>query len=137
MTKKQNRSFGFGKRTLSVVLAVLLILSTMAVMLTVTSLSADAAISYWFVSGSMNSWTTTATSANKINSGTGGSVTIEMVCSPIVSGDDDGAREGDKSPPFCSGSMHAAKQSKARTRQSSTLQWIRFVIETVSFFRKW
>uniref|UniRef100_UPI00386C943E hypothetical protein n=1 Tax=Ruminococcus sp. TaxID=41978 RepID=UPI00386C943E len=63
MTKKQNRSFGFGKRTLSVVLAVLLILSTMAVMLTVTSLSADAAISYWFVSGSMNGWTNTATSA--------------------------------------------------------------------------
>lgn len=78
MTKKQNRSFGFGKRTLSVVLAVLLILSTMAVMLTVTSLSADAAISYWFVSGSMNGWTTTATSANKINSGTGGSVTIPV-----------------------------------------------------------
>lgn len=83
MTKKQNRSFGFGKRTLSVVLAVLLILSTMAVMLTVTSLSADAAISYWFVSGSMNGWTTTATSANKINSGTGGSVTIPVNASGI------------------------------------------------------
>lgn len=78
MTKKQNRSFGFGKRTLSVVLAVLLILSTMAVMLTVTSLSADAAISYWFVSGNFNGWTNSATSANKINSGTGGSVTIPL-----------------------------------------------------------
>lgn len=83
MTKKQNRSFGFGKRTLSVVLAVLLILSTMAVMLTVTSLSAGAAISYWFVSGSMNGWTTSATSANKIDSGSGGSVTIPVTASGI------------------------------------------------------
>ena len=83
MTKKQNRSFGFGKRTLSVVLAVLLILSTFAVVITTTSLSADAAISYWFVSGSMNSWTTSATSANKINSGTGGSVTIPVNASGI------------------------------------------------------
>ncbi|WP_316631235.1 hypothetical protein [uncultured Ruminococcus sp.] len=83
MTKKQNRSFGFGKRTLSVVLAALLILSTFAVVITTTSLSADAAISYWFVSGSMNSWTTTATSANKINSGTGGSVTIPVNASGI------------------------------------------------------
>ena len=83
MTKKQNRSFGFGKRTLSVVLAALLILSTFAVVLTTTSLSAGAAISYWFVSGSMNDWTTTATSANKINSGTGGSVTIPVSASGI------------------------------------------------------
>lgn len=83
MTKKQNRSFGFGKRTLSVVLAVLLVLSTMAVMLTATSLSASAAISYWFVSGNFNDWTTSATSANKINSGSGGSVTIPVTTTSI------------------------------------------------------
>lgn len=83
MTKKQNRSFGFGKRTLSVVLAALLILSTFAVVITTTSLSTSAAISYWFVSGSMNGWTTSATSANKINSGTGGSVTIPVTASGI------------------------------------------------------
>jgi fibro-slime domain-containing protein len=78
MTKKQNRSLGFGKRTLSVVLAVLLILSTFAVVITTTSLSASADISYWFVSGNFNGWTNSATSANKINSGTGGSVTIPL-----------------------------------------------------------
>ncbi len=83
MTKKQNRSFGFGKRTLSVVLVALLILSTFAVALMTTSLRADAAISYWFVSGSMNGWTTSATSANKINSGTGGSVTIPVTATGI------------------------------------------------------
>lgn len=83
MTKKQNRSFGFGKRTLSVVLAALLILSTFAVVITTTSLSAKADISYWFVSGSMNGWTTSATSANKINSGSGGSVTIPVTASGI------------------------------------------------------
>ena len=52
-------------------------------MLTVTSLSADAAISYWFVSGNFNGWTNSATSANKINSGTGGSVTIPVTASGI------------------------------------------------------
>lgn len=83
MTKKQNRSFGFGKRTLSVVLAALLILSTFAVVITTTSLSTSAAISYWFVSGNFNGWTNTATSANKINSGSGGSVTIPVTTTSI------------------------------------------------------
>ncbi|MBQ9248183.1 MAG: hypothetical protein IJ171_06315, partial [Ruminococcus sp.] len=76
MTKKQNRSRGFGKRTLSVVLAILMLLSTMVVMLTATTLSAGAAISYWFVSGDFNGWTHTA-SDNKIN-GSSGSVTMNI-----------------------------------------------------------
>ena len=82
MTKKQNRSFGFGKRALSVVLAILMLLSMLVVMLTATTLSAGA-ISYWFVSGSMNGWTTTPDSSNLINSGTGGSVTIPVSASGI------------------------------------------------------
>lgn len=83
MTKKQNRASGFGTRSLSLALAVLMVLSVFAVMLTSTSLSAGAEISYWFVSGSMNGWTTSATSANKINSGSGGSVTIPVNASGI------------------------------------------------------
>ena len=84
MTKKQNRSFGFGKRTLSVVLAALLILSTFAVLITTTSLSAGAAISYWTVAGSFNGWGDALNNtAYRINSGTGGSVTIPVVASGI------------------------------------------------------
>lgn len=80
MTKKQqNRSRGFGSRTLSVLLALLMILSTFAVMITALPLTAHAAdeISYWFVSGTLNGWTQTATSVNKIN-GSSGSVTIPV-----------------------------------------------------------
>lgn len=45
MTKKQNRKRGFGRRSLSVVLSVLMILSTLVVMLSASSLSSSAAAS--------------------------------------------------------------------------------------------
>lgn len=77
MTKKQNRSRGFGKRSLSVVLTVLIVLSSLVVMLSATTLSANAAISYWFVSGDFNGWTHSADLGNKIN-GSSGSVTVNI-----------------------------------------------------------
>ncbi len=56
MTKKQNRIRGFGKRSLSVILAMLIVLSTMVVMLTSTMLTSHAAISYWYLVGDFNGW---------------------------------------------------------------------------------
>ena len=83
MVKTQTtRKRSFGVRSLSVVLALLLILSTCVVMFTVSMFSASAAIDYWFVSGNFNNWTQTATSVNKIN-GSSGSVTIPMTASSI------------------------------------------------------
>lgn len=78
MTKKQNRTHGFGRRSLSVVLSVLMILSTFAVMLCATSLSANAAISYWNVAGDFNDWGNSLNNtAYRINGGSG-SVTINI-----------------------------------------------------------
>ncbi|MBQ3285789.1 MAG: fibro-slime domain-containing protein [Ruminococcus sp.] len=78
MTKKQNRSRGFGKRSLSVLLTVLLILSTLVVMLSATSLSASAAISYWNVAGDFNSWGDSLNNTSyRINS-SAGDVTIPI-----------------------------------------------------------
>lgn len=78
MTKKQRlRTHGFGRRTLSVLLSLLMVLSTFAVMMTAMSVTADAAISYWYVSGNFNGWTHDHSSANSIPSG-GGSVTIPL-----------------------------------------------------------
>lgn len=56
MTKKQNRVRGFGRRSLSMLLAMLMLLSTMAVMLTSTMLTASAEISYWYLVGDFNGW---------------------------------------------------------------------------------
>lgn len=84
MTKKQNRTRGFGKRLLSVVLTVVMILSTLVVMLTATSLSAGAAISYWNIAGNFNDWGNSLNNTSyRINGGSGGSVTIAMTASSI------------------------------------------------------
>lgn len=61
MTKKQNRVRGFGKRSLSVLLTTLIVLSTMVVMLTSTMLTANAGygntdITEWYVACPLNSW---------------------------------------------------------------------------------
>ena len=78
MTKKQNRSRGFGKRSLSVLLTVLLVLSTLIVMLSATSLSASAAISYWNVAGDFNDWANSLNNTSyRINS-SAGNVTIPI-----------------------------------------------------------
>lgn len=83
MVKTQKtRMRSFGKRSLSVVLALILVMSTCVVMLTASVFTASAAISYWFVSGNFNSWTQEATSVNKIN-GSSGSVTIPLTASSI------------------------------------------------------
>ena len=78
MTKKQNRSRGFGKRSLSVVLTVLIVLSTFVVMMSATSLSAGAAISYWNVAGDFNDWANSLNNTSyRINS-SAGDVTIPI-----------------------------------------------------------
>ena len=83
MVKTQKtRRRSFGVRSLSVVLALLLVLSTCVVMFTASMFTASAAIDYWFVSGNFNNWTQEANSTNKIN-GSSGSVTIQMNASSI------------------------------------------------------
>ncbi|WP_407383941.1 fibro-slime domain-containing protein [Ruminococcus sp.] len=78
MTKKQNRVRGFGKRSLSVILAMLIVLSTMVVMLTSTMLTANAAISYWNVAGNFNGWGDSLNNTAYRISGSSGSVTINI-----------------------------------------------------------
>ncbi len=75
--EKQTGARHLGRRSLSVVLSVLMLLSTFAVMMTATSLSASAAISYWFVDGDFDGWTHNVSGTNKIN-GASGSVTIDI-----------------------------------------------------------
>ena len=76
MTKKQNRIRGFGRRSLSLVLATLLLLSTMAVMLTSTMLTASADISYWLLAGDFNGWSATNETYKMTKSGNNWIVTV-------------------------------------------------------------
>ena len=79
MTKKQNRrKSGFGKRSLSVLLATLIVLSTLVVMLTSTMLTASAAISYWNVAGNFNSWESSLNNTTYRINGGSGSVTFSL-----------------------------------------------------------